>query len=190
MNCSSCGAPLKEGLKFCEECGTPVPEAVPATDGAAAQPAGFVPLPGGASEPADAYQPNQLQAYQDPYQQQYQDPYQQQAYQQYQQPYQPYAYAAPTDTQRALAMLIYLAGLIGLIVALLVRDRNDPFVTHHLNNVVVITIGSFICSLLCILIIGIIGLVFLLVVWIIGIVQAYNGEIKDLPLIGSIKIIK
>ena len=192
MNCSACGAPLRDGLKFCEECGAPVPEAVPVTDDAATQPAGIVPLPGASSDPADGYQPGQQQAYQDPYQQQYQyqDPYQQQAYQQYQQPYQPYAYVGPTDTQRALAMLIYLSGVIGLIVALLVRDRNDPFITHHLNNVTVITIGSIICSLLMIIIIGFFGLLFLLVVWVMGIVHAYNGEIKDLPLISKMKIIK
>lgn len=198
MNCTTCGAPLGDNVKFCEQCGTPVPqaepaqpvEAQPAAD-AAQQPAAAAAIPTGAASQQGQQQyanAGQQQAYQQPGQQQ---AYQQQTYQQYQQPYQPYARVYPvSETQRSLAMLIYLSGLIGLLVALLVRDRNDAFITHHLNNVVVITIGSIICSLLCIIVIGFIGLLFLLVVWVMGIVYAYNGEIKDLPLIGSIKIIK
>lgn len=189
MNCTSCGAPLSENVKFCEQCGTPVAQESAAESAAeATQQAAAAAFAAGTAAQAGQQQYAN-------YNQQQQGAYQQQAYQQqYQQPYQayqPYAQVAgPSDTQRALAMLIYLSGLIGLIVALCVRDRNDPFITHHLNNVVVITIGSIIFSLLCIIIIGFIGLIFLFVVWLMGIIQAYNGEIKDLPLISSIKIIK
>ena len=80
--------------------------------------------------------------------------------------------------------------LLAWIFALIVCDKSDPFIKHHLNNVTVIVIGGFICGLLMIILIGFIGLIFLLVVTIIGTVSAYHGDTKPLPLISKINIIK
>ena len=92
-------------------------------------------------------------------------------------------------TSRALAMVLYVGGLIGMIVGLCVRDKSDPFITHHLNNVVVIFIGCIIGTMLSIILIGGLLLLYLLVMTIMGMVSAYNGDMKELPLIGKIHII-
>ena len=92
-------------------------------------------------------------------------------------------------TSRAFAMVLYIAGLIGLIIALCVRDKNDAFITHHLNAVTVIFIGSIIGTMLTIIGIGFLILLYLFVMTILGMVYAYNGDMKELPLIGKIHII-
>ena len=136
--------------------------------------------------------------YQDPYAQSgYQQQYQQQQYQQqYQQP----AYGQPqpqdqmwadsTATTRAFAMVLYISGLIGMIIGLCVRDRYDAFITHHLNNVVVIFLGCIIGGMLCIVLIGFLVLLYMFVMTIMGMVSAYNGDMRELPLIGKIHIIR
>ena len=92
-------------------------------------------------------------------------------------------------TQRAFAMVLYISGLIGIIIALCVRDKNDAFITHHLNNCVVITIGAFVSALLSVVIIGFFLGIYLIVMTIMGIVSAYNGNTEELPLIGKIHIV-
>ena len=122
---------------------------------------------------------------------------QQQAYQQPgQQPYQPAGYAQPQQTysgqtpgNRALAMCLY-TGLLALIFGFVARDNSDEFITHHLNQALVILIGCVISCFLSFILIGIALGIFLLVVTIMGMVSAYNGEMKELPLIGKIKIVK
>ena len=117
----------------------------------------------------------------------------------YQQPSygQPAGYQAPQQvwpqqsaTNRAFAMVLYVSGLLGLIFALVVRDQNDEFITHHLNNNVVILIGAFIGSFLSVIGIGFILLIYLLVMVIMGIISAYHGDMKELPLIGKLHIVK
>ena len=87
-------------------------------------------------------------------------------------------------------MTLYVGNLLGLIFALCVRDKDNAFISHHLNNVVVIIIGAFIGGVLSIVVIGFILLIYLLVMSIMGIVSAYRGDMKELPLIGKIHIIK
>ena len=108
--------------------------------------------------------------------------------------YQPAAnqkvYAQTTGTSRALAMSVYW-GLLPLIFAACVADKDtDPFIKHHLNQALVIFIGSIIAAFLSIILIGGILAIFLLVVGIMGTVQAYHGELTELPLIGKMKLIK
>ena len=97
---------------------------------------------------------------------------------------------AQSATKRAFAMTLYVAGLIGLIFGLAVRDKDDEFITHHLNNVAVITIGALIAGILSAIIIGMFLGIYLLVMAIMGIVSAYNGTMEELPLIGKIHIVK
>ena len=99
------------------------------------------------------------------------------------------AYFPQPATSRAFAMVLYISGLIGLIIALCVRDKDDQFITHHINNVLVIFIGCIIGTLLTIVLIGGLVLLFMLVVTIIGMVSAYNGDTRELPLIGKIHLI-
>lgn len=122
-------------------------------------------------------------AYQQPsYSQDYSQPSQGQAEQK--------AWEPQSATKRAFCMTLYVAGLIGLIFGLAVRDKGDAFVTHHLNNVAVITIGALIASILSAVFIGVILGIYLLVMAIMGIVSAYNGNMEELPLIGKIHIVK
>ena len=93
-------------------------------------------------------------------------------------------------TKRAFMMTLYVSGLIGLIICLLVRDQDDEFITHHLNNNVVLCIGFIISALTSMIFIGMILGIYLLVMVIMGIVSAYNGDMNELPLIGKIHIVK
>ena len=93
-------------------------------------------------------------------------------------------------TKRAFMMTLYVSGLIGLIICLLVRDQDDEFITHHLNNNVVLCIGFVISALTSVIFIGMILGLYLFVMLIMGIVSAYNGDMNELPLIGKIHIVK
>ena len=93
-------------------------------------------------------------------------------------------------TKRAFMMTLYVSGLIGLIICLLVRDQDDEFITHHLNNNVVLCIGFIISALTSVIFIGMILGLYLFVMLIMGIVSAYNGDMNELPLIGKIHIVK
>ncbi len=93
-------------------------------------------------------------------------------------------------TKRAFMMTLYVSGLIGLIICLLVRDKDDEFITHHLNNNAVLCIGFFISALTSMIFIGMLLGIYLLVMVIMGIVSAYNGDMNELPLIGKIHIVK
>lgn len=113
------------------------------------------------------------------------------------QPGQPGQSGGSMDPKTA-SIIVYITW-IGLLIAILSADKNEPFFKHHLNNALVILIASTIVGLigapLCFIpIIG--GLVvfaaeiFLFVCMIMGIVNAVNGECKPLPIIGDIHLIK
>ena len=71
---------------------------------------------------------------------------------------------------------------IGWLIAFLAGQKEDPYAKHHLNQVLIIFI------------IGIIPLgvtqIFAFVVWIMGLVNACQGEAKPLPLIGDWHLLK
>ena len=113
------------------------------------------------------------------------------------QPGQPGQSGGSMDPKTA-SIIVYITW-IGLLIAILSDDKNEPFFKHHLNNALVILIASTVVGLigapLCFIpIIG--GLVvfaaeiFLFVCMIMGIVNAINGECKPLPIIGDIHLIK
>ena len=115
----------------------------------------------------------------------------------YQQP--PYGQPQGGSMDPKTASIIVYITWIGLLIAILSADKNEPFFKHHLNNALVILIASTVVGLigapLCFIpIIG--GLVvfaaeiFLFVCMIMGIVNAVNGECKPLPIIGDIHLIK
>ena len=113
------------------------------------------------------------------------------------QPGQPGQSGGSMDPKTA-SIIVYITW-IGLLIAILSADKNEPFFKHHLNNALVILIASTVVGLigapLCFIpVIG--GLVvfaaeiFLFVCMIMGIVNAVNGECKPLPIIGDIHLIK
>lgn len=80
---------------------------------------------------------------------------------------------------------------IGFIIALVSGDKENS--KFHLNQALVLNLFALIGSLTWIPIIGIIaGLwsLFVFVCWIIALIGAVNGEEKEAPLLGKIKILK
>ena len=86
-------------------------------------------------------------------------------------------------------MCLYV-GLLPLIFGFAVRDKDDQFITFHLNQALVVFIGAIVSAILSPVIIGGLLGIFVLVVAIMAIVSAYNGEMTEMPLLGKIKIIK
>ena len=80
---------------------------------------------------------------------------------------------------------------IGFIIALVTGDKENS--KFHLNQALVLNLFALIGSFSWIPIIGIltgIWSLFVFVCWIIGFVAAINGEEKEVPLLGKIKILK
>lgn len=90
---------------------------------------------------------------------------------------------------------------VGWIIALILGDKNDVFVRHHLNQSLVLNLISSVCGVIARLlgnipiikiissaVFGIIGIV-MLILAIMGIVSAINDDTKPLPVVGDIKII-
>ena len=99
---------------------------------------------------------------------------------------------------KTAAIVCYITW-IGLVLAVVMADRNDPFFKFHLNNSLILVICGFatgiVGAVLCLIpIIGwlifLAAEVFLLVCLIMGLVSAVNGECKPLPLIGEFQILK
>lgn len=85
---------------------------------------------------------------------------------------------------KSTGVISYLT-LIGWFVAYFTGDRDGA--KFHMNQSLVIYLFSLLGIIPCI---GQLWLIFLLVCWIIGLIAAINGEEKEVPLIGSIRILK
>lgn len=181
-NCPKCGAPVNDTAKFCPVCG------------------------GACSAPEQPQQNTQEFAQQEQpkqqSQQQYQQASQQQTYQQpqYQAPqpsYDPYDHTAEFTTKdisenKVIAMLCYLMGTFGVVLALL-GSHNSPYAAFHVRqalefSVVNILLG-IVALLLCFTVIvpilcGVLALV-LLIVRIICFFSICNGKAKEPPIIRS-----
>lgn len=131
------------------------------------------------------------------YQQQTGSQYQQQAGPQYQQYNQYNQYQQPSQSSmdaKTASIVCYLTW-IGLLIAVIAGDKNDPFFKFHLNNAVIILISGLILGVVCVIpiigwLVGIVGEIFLFVCFIMGLVSAINGECKELPIIGKYQIVK
>ena len=80
---------------------------------------------------------------------------------------------------------------IGFIIALVSGDKENS--KFHLNQALVLNLFALIGTFTWIPIVGIFtGLwsLFVFVCWIIGFIGAINGEEKEVPLLGKIKILK
>ena len=83
---------------------------------------------------------------------------------------------------------------VGFIIALVIRDKTDPFTTQHINQALIINILSVIGGALAILpfvggiISGIVNFV-VLICWALGVFRAVPWSTEPLPVIGEIRII-
>ena len=94
--------------------------------------------------------------------------------------------AAAGDTKisaKATGILSYIS-LVFWLVAYLIGDREGA--KFHLNQSLVINLGMLLCA---IPVIGWIWAIFMCVVWVMGLVYAVKEEEKELPLLGSIKLL-
>lgn len=75
---------------------------------------------------------------------------------------------------------------IGWLIAFLAGDKEGA--KFHINQALVLAIASTICGI--ILFVGWVAEIFVIVCWFIGFIGAINGEEKEIPLLGKIKLIK
>ena len=193
--CPTCGATLDDATMFCTQCGTNLQGAPD-----------FANTQGSASNQDTVNQdaapnqgmPNQGMPNQGPM------PGQGAPYQQYAQapvfdPYDHTAEYSPKDISdnKVIAILVYLMGTIGIIIALL-ASKESPYVAFHLRQglkflVVEVLVGIVSAVLFFTLIVPIAGGIFLIVLWVIKIIcffQICSGKAKEPAIIRSLGFLK
>jgi uncharacterized membrane protein len=164
--CGNCGAQTQDGVKFCPSCGQPVAQQAQPEEPARQAPAPVYrpPVMPGAPQQADI-----------------------------------------RDAQdgRTMAILAYILFFIPLLTG---AHKDSPFVHFHTNQgtvlFIVAAIYGFVYGILSvvlallpvvgwalILVLGIISVIFP-ILCIVGIVNAVNGKMQPLPVIGGIQVIK
>ncbi len=97
---------------------------------------------------------------------------------------------AQNTTDKNMAIIAYIT-LIGLIIAYVAnKDKNDEFTTFHIRQslgLALVGLALGVISLIPFLgwIIYIIGIFVLLYMWILGLMNAINGNQKPVPFIGQ-----
>ena len=80
---------------------------------------------------------------------------------------------------KTTAIVAYI-GWIGWLIAFLAGQKEDEFAKHHLNQTLILNIMALIP------IVDILAFVF----WIMGLINAVQGEAKPLPIIGEWHLLK
>ena len=164
--CTNCGAQVSSDTRFCPSCGT----ALAAAD-------------------ATSQQPKQEQAQ---YNAPRQDSYTQQNNQEYAYRPQPSQLSKDAEENRLLCILSYL-GILLLVP--LVANPNSKYCRYHCNQGLILMLFGFACAIVAIIpllgwLVAFVGAIFSLVCLIIGIVNTCKGEMKPLPIIGKIQILR
>ena len=99
--------------------------------------------------------------------------------------------SAYNGSDKAMGIICYLSW-IGWIIAICVGSGNQngyrsPFLTFHLNQSLVLNLFALIGV---IPILGWFWAIFVCVCWFIGLISACNGTMKEVPLLGKIRIIQ
>lgn len=93
--------------------------------------------------------------------------------------------SAAKSNDTVMAIVAYIL----FFVPLLTESKNDPFVMFHVKQGLVLLIAGVTVSILGMIpILGLLALplnLVLFVLWIMGILNAVNGEKKELPIIGQ-----
>ena len=192
MFCNSCGKEIDFNTKYCPNCGAVLEAAAAATEQAAssADASTSGTYQESTSSTSGTYQEGAASG---TYQQSAASgTYQQSAYQQNN--YQQSAYqGTPTQSNSgglavsAAAVLCYFFGIIGWLIAFLASDKEDPFLKFHLNQSLVLFIGTFLTA---VPLVGWLWGIFLLVCWFIGWIGALQKQENPIPLLSNIKLIQ
>lgn len=91
---------------------------------------------------------------------------------------------------KIIAIIAYLT-IIGLVIAFLLNnDKKHEFATYHIRQslgLVLCSVALFIIGMIPVLgwITSFLGSVFLLILWVLGLINAINNEIKPVPVLGN-----
>ena len=90
------------------------------------------------------------------------------------------------EKNTAMAVVAYFL----FFVPLLTDDKNDPFVKFHVKQSLLLVLGMLACSVVALIpiigwIIALIGPMVIFVLWIMGLINAINGNMKEVPLVGK-----
>lgn len=201
--CEHCGAPAEDNARFCTNCGSGFPEETVADAAGAAAQAGSASFTAagaagnGSGTQAGAYSAPETESSAQQTQYEHVDGEVQEpgsgAYRQSG----PYAGAGNTaggwnngagsSTDGYSFSIIAYITWIGLLVAFLAGDKNDPHLRFHLNQSLVIHLFAIPGAIIPF--VGWIWSIFLLVCWIMGLVSAIQGQRKEVPLIGVIHLL-
>lgn len=102
------------------------------------------------------------------------------------------------DNNKALAIVGYIFPILFFLPLVMESSKNSPFAKFHANQqlilllsaVAVQIVGMITIPLLIGLVILPLGMLFLFICMIMGIINAVNGQMKKLPLIGGFTILK
>ncbi len=92
-----------------------------------------------------------------------------------------------SQKDKTMAIVGYITW-IGFIIAMVSDSRNSTFTKFHLNQALILNIASIVCPLIPL--VGVLLGIAVFVFWIMAVISAANGQMKPLPLIENIKIIK
>jgi len=93
---------------------------------------------------------------------------------------------ADIDKNKTMAILAYFI----FFLPLLTDAKDSKFAKFHANQALLVTLIYIAGFFLSFFLIGFLVYILGFVLWIMGIISAVNGEMKRLPLIGNIEIIK
>lgn len=93
-------------------------------------------------------------------------------------------------SDKTIAIIAYLT-LIGLIIAFVMnKDKKEAFGAYHIRQCLglcVCGVGLFIIGMVPILgwILSMLGSLFMIYLWIMGLMNALNGNMKPIPFVGK-----
>lgn len=91
---------------------------------------------------------------------------------------------------KTMAIVTYL-GLIGFIIALATDGKKNEFTRFHMNQSLPLIIASMVLAfVIWVPIVGQLAWLAILVFFVLGIVNAAQGQMKRLPLVGNFELIK
>lgn len=94
------------------------------------------------------------------------------------------------ESGKSTAIIAYIT-IIGLIIALVMNnDKKNPFAAYHIRQVVGLAVTGIALGIINVIpilgwMISILGSIVILILWIIGLMNAINGKVKPLPILGD-----